>query len=298
MIARWLQHLRCFGDEVLGINARNLEYVYPRNPRAHFYEVDDKLVTKAILLRNGVPVPRTLAVCESFCDLARLADVMADDHEGFVVKPACASGGNGILVARRLNDGRWAASSRRGPRPLSSEDVAEHVIQILAGLHAPARLSERAFLEELLEPEETLASLSYGGLPDIRVIAFRCRPVMAMVRLPTLRSAGRANLHQGAVGVGVDLRSGETIHAILGRSSIEHHPDSGIEIRGQFVPCWPEVLRMAERASESVRLGYVGVDLCVDRRRGPLVIEINARPGLNIQLANAAGLRASLGAGL
>jgi predicted ATP-grasp superfamily ATP-dependent carboligase len=117
---------------------------------------------------------------------------------------------------------------------------------------------------------------------------------MAMLRLPTRRSRGRANLHQGALGVGVDLQRGTTTHAVLGNRSIDVHPDSGAPLRGARVPCWEPLLELARRAAQSIRLGYVGVDLCLDRSRGPLVIEINARPGLNIQLANLAGLRVRL----
>ena len=38
---------------------------------------------------------------------------------------------------------------------------------------------------------------------------------MAMLRLPTKASGGRANLHQGAIGAGVDLVTGVTHHAVL-----------------------------------------------------------------------------------
>ncbi|MDX5335526.1 MAG: alpha-L-glutamate ligase-like protein, partial [Marinobacter sp.] len=37
-------------------------------------------------------------------------------------------------------------------------------------------------------------------------------------------------------------------------------------------------------------LGYMGVDLVVDAYKGPLLLELNARPGLAIQMANGEGL--------
>ena len=40
----------------------------------------------------------------------------------------------------------------------------------------------------------------------------------------------------------------------------------------------------------SFKLGYIGVDFVVDPILGPLILELNARPGLNIQLANREGL--------
>jgi glutathione synthase/RimK-type ligase-like ATP-grasp enzyme len=49
---------------------------------------------------------------------------------------------------------------------------------------------------------------------------------------------------------------------------------------------------MATRSSHIFGLGYLGVDIVIDRFQGPMVIEVNARPGLSIQLANAKGLKA------
>jgi hypothetical protein len=37
-------------------------------------------------------------------------------------------------------------------------------------------------------------------------------------------------------------------------------------------------------------LGYIGVDVVLDANHGPLLLELNARPGLAIQIANFQGL--------
>ncbi|MCA1480890.1 sugar-transfer associated ATP-grasp domain-containing protein, partial [Bradyrhizobium sp. NBAIM08] len=50
------------------------------------------------------------------------------------------------------------------------------------------------------------------------------------------------------------------------------------------------LLLIAARASEMSGLGYVGVDLVLDKFLGPLILELNARPGLAIQIANGNGL--------
>ena len=44
------------------------------------------------------------------------------------------------------------------------------------------------------------------------------------------------------------------------------------------------------RLSHALQLGYVGVDIVLDANYGPMVLEANARPGLNIQIANNQGL--------
>lgn len=279
--------------DVLGINARNLEVIYPRNPRKAFRTVDDKLLCKAAMKAVGVPVPETLFVVRGHRDLPGLVSCM-ESLSGFVVKPARASGGRGILVVRRNGDGRLVAPGSRGDHEITLSDVVEHVGQILAGLVTPARLDETVFLEELLEPDDILGALAWRGLPDIRVIVDACSPVMAMIRVPTAASAGRANLHQGALGLGVDMATGRSTMAIIGNCQVTVHPNRGLPLEPVTVPYWNRILDLSRQAAAALELGYVGVDIILDRNRGPLVIEINARPGLNIQLANGAGLRGRL----
>jgi alpha-L-glutamate ligase-like protein len=289
----WLRSIAGLGDHVLGINARNLHWVFPHNPRRAFQVVDDKLLAKARFEREGVPTPKTWAVVRGYRDLAPLRERFSD-LPGFVVKPATGSGGRGILVVQRGARGELIVHSRRGLRAIEPDEILEYIAQLLSGLVSPAKLNETVFLEELLTPDELLGGIGRAGLPDLRVITVRGRPVMTMLRVPTLRSRGKANLHQGALGLGVDLASGRTSFAVQGRRRIERHPDTGVELGGIQVPGWEEILSMAARAAGCVEIGYVGVDIIVDKRRGPLVIELNARPGLNIQLANLTGLKRPL----
>jgi alpha-L-glutamate ligase-like protein len=117
-----------------------------------------------------------------------------------------------------------------------------------------------------------------------------------MLRLPTRASAGRANLHQGGIGAGVDLGTGRTHHAVLHNRFVEAHPDTGASVIGRQTPCWREVLAMSRQVAAVVGLGYIGVDIVIDAKRGPMLLEANARPGLAIQIANARGLRPRLDA--
>ena len=50
------------------------------------------------------------------------------------------------------------------------------------------------------------------------------------------------------------------------------------------------MLHIAARTFDMTGLGYLGVDMVIDRERGPLLLELNARPGLQIQVANQKGL--------
>jgi alpha-L-glutamate ligase-like protein len=113
---------------------------------------------------------------------------------------------------------------------------------------------------------------------------------MAMVRLPTRMSRGKANLHQGAIGVGISIDEGKTLSAVWRNAVTEIHPDTGMPVQGVAIPHWDRLLEMAAQAYDLTQLGFQGIDIVLDRRKGPLVLELNARPGLNIQIANREGL--------
>ncbi len=293
MIIDALRRLWRLEAEVLGMNARNLEYIYRLNPRPLFPRADDKVEASRLIARAGVPVPRCLVVFETRKDLERLEDIV-EGLDGFAVKPVRGFGGRGVAILRRSPGGGFASMGQRGEIRFDVEAIREHILAILAGVYSLERLSDRAFLEELLEAEEVLGSMAYKGLPDIRVLVCEGRAAMAMVRLPTRVSGARANLHQGALGLGVDMDSGRTTYAVWRGRPVERHPDTGAPLASFQVPCWDDVLDFARRAAAAVGLGYLGVDVVIDKRRGPLVMEVNARPGLTIQLANRRGLARAL----
>jgi alpha-L-glutamate ligase-like protein len=281
------------GDDVLGINARNLEFVYKLNRRKYFPTADDKLIAKEILSAAGVPTPPTLTIFRSHWELKDI-EVRIGAVDGFAVKPAQGFGGRGILIVRRDYAGRLTTIGQTGWTPFGIEDLKTHISYILSGLFSLEKLSDRAFLEQLLEPEDILGGLSYRGVPDIRVIMCQGQHAMAMMRLPTQRSRGRSNLHQGAFALGIDMQTGQTTHAVLGNQNITKHPDTGQILPRVKIPAWKDVLEISSRAARCIELGYVGVDIVIDKRLGPVVIELNARPGLTIQLANRKGLAKKL----
>jgi alpha-L-glutamate ligase-like protein len=132
--------------------------------------------------------------------------------------------------------------------------------------------------------------ITFQGVPDIKIIVFLGVPVLAMLRLPTRVSGGKANLHQGAIGAGIDLVTGVTLNAVSHQGMVSEHPDTGNPISGIGIPYWQTMLQTASRCYDLTQLGYLGVDMVLDRIKGPLLLELNARPGLGIQMANGAGL--------
>ena len=273
-------------DSILGINARNIEVLGPLNSEALIEIADDKLATKNALEEVGVPVPKTLAVVRDSADLERVVELLTTYNE-FVIKPAHGAAGNGVLVIReRCSRFCHAADGN----VYGSSDLRRHITEVLAGIHSDGN-PDQVLVEELIHPDPLFYELSPDGLSDLRLILVRGVAVAAMLRVPTRESGGRANLHQGAVGVPVSLADGYLGPGFLGRHTVERHPDSSILFSGQKLPGWSRILEIARNTHRAIPLGYVGLDICMDVARGPLVLEVNARPGLEIQNVHGCGLR-------
>lgn len=278
--------------DVVGINRRNVELVYAHNPRTHYRFADDKVLTKQTLLAAGVPVLETWAICEGLDQVPATLDRIRDAAQ-FVIKPASSSGGQGIVViAEALGSGRWRKPSGA---EIDVDDLRQHLASIVFGAFGDD-LGDRAFVEPRLRTHPMLDVLWTEGLCDVRVITLHGEPLMAMLRVPTKRSDGRANLHQGALGLALDLECGRVFRAVDRGESIEKHPDSGQMLLGLTLPSWPVILDVAQRAARAIPLGYLGVDLVLDEEGRAFVLEVNARPGLEIQNINGRGLAPAISA--
>ncbi|MCG6368537.1 alpha-L-glutamate ligase-like protein [Vibrio fluvialis] len=271
---------------IMGMNKRNHSYIGRYNDRSKFPLVDDKLKTKLIAQRAGCTVPQLIGVISNQGDVKRIHD-MVKEWPGFVIKPARGSGGKGILVVVSHKDGVYTKPSGS---TIGKEDVERHISNALAGLFSLGGKNDVAVVENLIKFDDCFDGFSYEGVPDVRIIVFKGYPVMAMMRLSTSASDGKANLHQGAVGVGIDIATGKAVRAVQFNRPITHHPDTGKELNTLQVPHWERLLTLAASAWEMTGLGYIGTDMVLDKEEGPMVLELNARPGLAIQIANGAGL--------
>jgi alpha-L-glutamate ligase-like protein len=271
---------------VLGMNARNRLYIGRYNPRKLYPLVDNKLKTKRLAERAGIAVPELIGTIQSQHEVEALGQQLSD-IPAFVIKPAKGSGGKGIVVVQSREGDYWL---RANGSPVTLSDLKRHASNILAGLYSLGGTPDIAIIERCIEFDESLAHFSYEGVPDVRVIVCRGYPVMAMTRLATRASDGKANLHQGAVGVGLSLANGQALHGVQDGIRLTQHPDTEVTLSELVIPQWQPLLVLAARCYDMTGLGYLGADIVIDRQHGPLLLELNARPGLAIQLANGAGL--------
>jgi alpha-L-glutamate ligase-like protein len=271
---------------IMGMNQRNSAYISRYNPRKLYPLVDNKLKTKIIARKANLATPALLGVVSIQAEVEKIESFIKDTP-GFVIKPAKGSGGKGILVITKTENGRYFKASGR---EVSLSEIKHHITDILAGLFSLGGSLDVAVIEALIEFDSSFDGFSFEGVPDVRVIVFKGFPVMAMMRLSTASSNGKANLHQGAVGVGIDIATGKALHAVQFDRPVKYHPDTKKELTSLTVPQWQRLLYLAASCYEMSGMGYLGTDIVLDRHLGPMLLELNARPGLAIQIANGQGL--------
>ena len=275
-------------DAVVSMNNRNLDYVYPSNLRKHYQLADNKLLTKEALKPLGFGLCETYFSYRYFYELAKLeTDLMT--LSSFVIKPAQGSGGNGIMVIANRQGNNFITMSGKH---LSVAEIRSHIGNIIFGVFAQG-LNDIAIIEERLIGHEELSELNELGLSDIRIICYHTKPIQAMLRIATKASDGKANLHQGGIGIAVDLQTGKTTNAQIHRKDITVHPETGIELIGRTIPMWDDVLKLAIEVSKSLPLNYLGIDVAISFDKA-VVLEVNARPGIEIQNVNLKGMKPQL----
>jgi alpha-L-glutamate ligase-like protein/uncharacterized protein (TIGR02421 family) len=273
---------------VLGMNARNLLFIKPFNPKKAVAFADDKLKTKAFLAARGIPVAKIYARIETREQLYNFD--FSQLPEEFVLKPNYGFGGEGILIIKGRKRDTFL---EQGKNPISGKKLVEHIEDILDGKFSVNGLPDTAFFEKILVPDTAFAPFRPVGLPDIRIVVFNLVPVMAMLRVPTAESKGKANVHQGGIGIGIDIAKGVTTHAVQRGHLIYELPHGGSPA-GIEIPQWEEMLLYAARIQAITNIGYLAVDLTLDAEQGPVLLEVNARAGLMVQVANLAALRVRL----
>jgi alpha-L-glutamate ligase-like protein len=268
---------------------------------------NNKLLTKETLEKAKIRVPKTYAKIAGGEELDNF-DFLSLPTD-FVVKPNNGLGGEGIVVIekRGVYAGEWISSQGE---VWSVADLKLHIGDILSGRYSMDDQPDMAYIEERVRVHPVFEKYSYHGTPDIRVIVFNKIPIMSYVRLPTEESGGRANLFQGAAAAGIDIATGVTTYGVHHGKPIDFFPGTRRKLANIQIPQWEEVLQTAIAASEAVGLGYMASDIVlqpavenhksqilnsqIETQAVPMILEVNAQPGLKIQIANKAGLRERL----
>ena len=272
---------------IMGMNARNYAVIAKQNKRKLYPLVDDKVKTKELAQEYGICTPMLIGTMTAQHEVKNFLQILGDKKE-FVIKPSHGSGGKGVMVITGYDGTNFTTPSGK---KISYKDVYQHISNVLSGLYSLGGKYDTALIEELVHFSDIFADYSYQGIPDVRIIVYKGYPIMAMTRLSTSSSAGRANLHQGAVGVGLDIRTGKTLKAVMRNKPILLHPDTQANLFNITVPFWREHLLIASKSFDMTGLGYLGADIVLDAQKGPMMLELNARPGLAIQISNGLGLK-------
>lgn len=274
-------------NQILGMNARNFQYVSRHNSHANKKFADDKIFTKNFLSSRGIGVAKLFHVVRNHTQLT--PEFINSLPEKFVLKPNHGFGGGGIYVFLEKKKNKWITPSGE---KFDRDAVYRHCIEILDGKYSISGVRDSVIFEEVLEPHQDFSRLTEAGLPDVRVIVFNRVPVLAMLRVPTDESDGKANMELGAFGMGIDLSTGKTTGAAYYSKFLKRLPN-GESTVGFEVPFWDEILLAASRAQHVTGIGFLGCDFVVTPT-GVKVLELNARPGLKIQVANRTPLKPRL----
>lgn len=278
-------------QDYLGKNARNQIYLKYNQPSGRRI-ADSKLRTKKFLLDRGFPIPKLYAIFENNDQVQKFT--WQDLPGNFVLKPSEGYGGEGIIVVRKKTGRSDEWELMDGSR-VDVGFLQLHALDILAGKYSLHGSQDKAFIEERIKINKAFSKFTFQGTPDVRMLVFNKVPIMAMLRLPTKESHGKANLHQGAVGVGIDMATGITTFGVMHNQTIRSVPETKRKLNGIRIPYWEKIMELAIKIQEAIpNLGYLAIDFVIDQEKGPMILELNARPGLSIQIANRAGLRRRL----
>ncbi len=274
---------------ILWINARSLKYIKTYNGKVARELADSKLKTKEFLKKQGVNVPQTLKILKKHEELTE--EMVASLEPPFVIKPNNGFWGKWILVIDSVDHNGIFTTNTWDT--FSPKRLIIHLSNVLDGFFSLSGNRDKAMIEKKIIINSDIALLWKYGLPDLRIILFNCVPVMAMIRIPTEKSGGKANLHSGACAAGIDIGNGRLTYTVQNSKQIKSIPGIG-NVRGTKLPDWEKILELAVKVQYVTGVQYLGCDIVLDENDGPLLLEMNIRPGLEVQVVNNAPLHTRL----
>ena len=143
-----------FGNNgVLGINARNLLYIRPYNPKKAIKMADDKIKTKQFLATRGIPVPKLYAIIKEPGEIDKFDFNILPNS--FVLKPNKGFGGEGIIPILKKEENYFIGS---GGKKISREELKDQIRDILVGAFQSPMSVLMPFLSNIFFPMKESAN--------------------------------------------------------------------------------------------------------------------------------------------
>ena len=167
-----------------------------------------------------------------------------------------------------------------------NQDTMREVYDILADYPA-------GVVEQYVVQHPDMLKLCPSSVNTIRVVTFSCntQPVTADgkhmdIAYTSLRIGGGSsivdNFHSGGMVCHIDTQTGRLITdaADMECNVFTHHPATGVKFKDFQIPFYQEALQMVTEAITQNKLeGYLGWDVAI-AEDGPILIEVNDRPGV------------------
>ena len=305
---------------VLGINARNLSYIKKFNWKKEIRLANDKLATKKFLSERWIPFAKTYEVIK---DRKQLFDIDFSKlpAKDFVIKPNRWSKWKWIYVVKYLDNVKWINNEELKIKDdgwwknklknikskfrkmvdklqnmpnfpyeykiwsnvVSDNELRRFILDDLDGKNSMTNGNDKVIVEEKLVPGDTFKEFCKFWLADMRIIVFNLVPVWAMVRIPTEKSGGKANLAAWGIWAGIDIWTWVIKSVYVNHKSYTNKfPEEYKHLKWIRIPYWDDILLWSSKIQYFVNLWYLALDWVITDD-WPKLLEINARAGLELQ---------------
>ncbi len=303
---------------ILWNNARNLLYIKKFNDKKSIRLANNKIKTKSFLSARWIPFAKTYATIK---DRKELFDIDFSNlpNKEFVIKPNKWSKGKWIYITKYLwtveRNEKWEVRNIFDKAKIYVNKIADkiqnlpnlphyyeiwwkmvddntfrrYILDNLDGKNSMTIWWDKVIVEEKIRAGEWFDKFCKHWLADIRVIVFNLVPVSAMVRMPTHKSEGKANLAKWWIWLGIEIWTWE-IKTMFENQKIykwKFKPEFK-ELKNQRLPYWDDILFLSSKIQYFVNLWYLALDWVITDD-GPKLLEINARAGLEVQ--NISGIK-------
>ena len=304
---------------ILGINKRNLAYIKKLNPQKGIRLADNKSKTKNFLEQRSIPVPKTYKHIKDRKELLEF-DFGTLPSDIFVIKPNKWSKGKGIFILKRIplypvdtrpvhrrahwldrihhyiykNIPDYPYGYEYRWRIISDSQLKKKLVAIFEGNYTLSHKADTILIEEKILPGSWFEQFCEHWLADIRVIICNLVPVAAMLRMPTIKSGGVANLAQWGMAFGIDIPKGViTTLATDTKIYYKDFPQDYAHLYKFAIPFWEDILLYSANIQYFVNMGYIGIDWVITPQ-WPKLLEINGKAWLEIQNITGIPLEKSL----